>query len=156
MGKLSRDKGKRGERHVARAYRDAVGEGTRGLQSRGPESADVNALCFWHEVKDRKSVACRAAWEQARDEAPEDKIPIAITHVPRREWLATLKFEDWLAVLEGMKQTAETATQALEALAGARAFVYRARYTKGHEQDKVDAEAWWAKWGGDPDASDPT
>jgi hypothetical protein len=145
MGRLSREKGKAAERRVARAYRQAVGAGQRGLQARGPESADVGALCFWNEVKDRKAVACRAAWEQARDEAPADMTPVAVTHLPQREWLVTLGLEDWLAVLQGMRETAE-------AVQAARQFVYRARFARGHEQDRADAEAWWQKWGGEQSA----
>ena len=58
----SRNKGKRGERKVAQAYRQAGFDARRSIQSRGPAESDVVSLCFWNEVKDRKVVSCRSTW----------------------------------------------------------------------------------------------
>lgn len=131
----STNKGKKAERHVARAFRSAGIAAKRTIQNRGPETADVPALCFWNEVKDRKSVSCRAAWKQARDEADEDHTPVAITHQPREEWLVTLSLDDWLAVLQGMQNN-------MEALQSARAHVYRQLHHGRHAQDRIDAQEW--------------
>ncbi len=136
----SREKGKAAERRVARAFRDAGLEAQRNIQSRGPEEPDVSSLCFWNEVKDRKSVSCRATWEQTSCETPDDLIPVAITHMPRREWLVTLRLDDWLAILSGMKQNTEAVNEA-------RAHVWRQAHSGKHEQDKRDAYEWWQKWG---------
>lgn len=136
----SRTKGKVAERKVATAYREAGFEARRSIQSRGAAESDVVALCFWNEVKDRKTVSCRTTWEQARDDAKNDTIPLAITHEPRSEWLVTLQLEDWLAILTGMQMNAE-------ALREAQAHVFRQAHHGRHEQDRWDAYVWWQKWG---------
>jgi len=139
MGANSTNKGKKAERKVAAAFRDAGIDAHRNIQTRGPEESDVPALCFWNEVKDRKAVSCRAAWKQARAESGDDHIPVAITHQPREEWLVTLGLDDWLAILQGMQNN-------MEALRQARAHVYRQLHGR-HAQDRIDAKEWLDRYG---------
>jgi len=139
-GRGSVNKGKKAERAVARAFRGAGFDAQRNIQTRGPDAPDVISSCFWNEVKDRKSVSCRSAWEQAQREAPDSLIPVAITHMPRRDWLVTIRLEDWLAILSGMQQN-------VVALDSARAHVWRQGHVGTHTQDRWDAYVWWQTWG---------
>lgn len=91
MGRSQREKGKRGERELARRIRDAFGAGyeaLRGWQTRGAAAAaepDVyivrkstgERLPYWFEAKTGAAPRMRAALEQAAADAPQGQTPVA-------------------------------------------------------------------------------
>lgn len=99
MGKSSREKGKRGERDLARLLRDAgIANARRGAQHRGgPDSPDVIGIPGTHsEVKVRGSMTVMRYAAQAKGEAPEDAIPIIWLKEDRGEWWAMVRAADLL------------------------------------------------------------
>lgn len=101
--------------------------------------------CFHYEVSERAHVSCQGTWKKARAaiaRVDASSIPAAITHEPNDPWLVTLRLEDFLAILSGMRSN-------MDALRLARAHVYRQRFYGSHDQDKTDAEEWWRLYGED-------
>lgn len=99
MGKLSRDKGKVGEREVAQILREqGFGEARRGVQySGGPGSPDVVGLPHVHlEVKRTERLNLYGALAQAIDEAAAGETPVVVHRSSRRDWVAILPLDKYL------------------------------------------------------------
>lgn len=102
MGKKSRDKGKVGEREVAEVLREHGWVARRGVQyAGGPDSPDVVAPSFpFHiEVKRTERFRLYPALEQAAEEAPEGAPPVVFHRPNHKPWVAVLRAEDLLDLL---------------------------------------------------------
>lgn len=102
-GSRSRQKGKRGERELARFLSDEGFTARRGQQHRGgSDSPDVLCpdlpLIHW-EAKRTERLRLYDAVLQAADEAGEGSVPVVAHRKNHREWLAILRLEDLLAIL---------------------------------------------------------
>lgn len=98
-GKSSRDKGKAGERELAKALRAAGYETRRGQQYSGSEtSADVVGLPGIHiECKRVERLNIYSAVEQAvRDAGDSGNAPAVFHRTNRHPWLVTMPLEEWL------------------------------------------------------------
>lgn len=103
MGKMQRDKGKAGEREVARILKDhGYSDARRGQQFQGsPDSPDVTGLPGFHlEVKRTEQCRLYDYIEQAKNDAGEDEIPVVVHRQNRKEWIAILSFEDFLKMVK--------------------------------------------------------
>lgn len=102
----SREKGKRGERDVAKIFRDfGFGDARRGQQFSGKSGdADVIGITGLHlEIKHVERLNLDAAMEQsARDASAEFKktgkpvVPVVIHRKNRQEWRITMELKDFL------------------------------------------------------------
>lgn len=105
MGKLSRDKGARFERDVAKALREVFGEDekvVRGFQSRGggKEQADVICPIVHPECKVGARPNLKAALEQAESDAQPNKIPVAVCRWDgERDGVVAMRFSTWRGML---------------------------------------------------------
>jgi len=102
-GKSSRERGKRGERYVAKRIRERLGiEARRGVQySGGPDSPDVIGLPGYHiEVKNVNRLNLGKAIKQSIQDSGKDETPIVIHHRDREPWYVTIDFEDFLDMYE--------------------------------------------------------
>jgi len=102
MGKSQREKGKRGEREVARILRNRGLDAKRGVQYQGsPDSPDVTGLPGYHvEVKFVERLDLRRAIEQSKADAGEDEVPVVVHRRSREPWNITMSFEDFLDLYE--------------------------------------------------------
>lgn len=102
-GNTSRQKGKRGERELARLLTEQGFEARRGVQYRGgPDSPDV--LCpdlpdLHFEVKRTERLRLYDAVEQAVAEAGDNQVPVVAHRRNRHGWVAVLRLEDLLTIL---------------------------------------------------------
>jgi Holliday junction resolvase len=110
MGKVSRDKGARGER----LWRDECikqgFEAKRGCQlfQKGSEIADVVGLPGIHiECKFVEKLNLRAAMEQSERDAGQASIPIVAHKTSRKEWLVTLRADDWFKMYKAYLSAVE-------------------------------------------------
>jgi hypothetical protein len=98
MGRMQREKGKRGERECAAALDAALGGDTgarRGVQYQGGnESPDVRIDLPLHiECKRCEALNLYAALDQARKDAPEG-VPAIVCHRRNgRKWVAILEID---------------------------------------------------------------
>lgn len=101
MGRASRDKGKRGEREVAKRLRPLFPGARRGIQSRGggAEAADVVVPHLHVEVKLGASPNIRAALAQAIADSKPGLWPVAYTRRDREDWIVTMRAEDFEELL---------------------------------------------------------
>ena len=107
-GRASREKGKRGEREIAKAFRDAGWDTARRTAQycgKTGAAADVVGIPGLHiEVKFVERESIRAWYRQAvRDAqaAGKDDTPVVIhrrTHTP---WLVTLSLDDFVKLMTG-------------------------------------------------------
>lgn len=97
MGKMSRDKGKRGERELARTLREYGYDAHRGVQYKGSaDSPDVIGLPGVHiEVKRVERLSVYDAMAQSKHDAGND-MPIVIHRRNNCEWLVIQPLEDWI------------------------------------------------------------
>lgn len=106
MGKMSRDKGKRGEREAAAELNRLFGlQARRGVQYQGgPGSPDVshNLEDSLHiEVKRTERLALWQALEQAWLDA--DGKPSMVLHRPNgKPWVAVVRLDDLPAIIEAL------------------------------------------------------
>lgn len=106
VGRMRRQKGKEGEREVAKILREAGFEARRGQQYSGTEtSADIvhNMGNFHPEVKrDERtaSVALYKAVEQANSDRAADHFPVVFTRRNGSPWLAVMYMEDWMQFID--------------------------------------------------------
>ena len=101
MGKMSRDKGARGERLWRDVCRAEGYDAERGCQlyQRGSEVADVIGLPGIHqEIKFTERLKLREAMEQSVRDAAEGEIPIVAHKSNRQPWLVTMRAEDWFSI----------------------------------------------------------
>ena len=97
MGKLSRDKGKRGERELAGILREYGYDAKRGVQYHGgPESPDVTGLPGIHiEVKRAERLSLYDALAQSMADAGND-MPIVVHRKNNSRWVVIQPLEDWI------------------------------------------------------------
>ena len=99
MGKMSREKGKRGERAVAALFREYGFDAHRGQQYHGgPDSPDVVGVPGLHiEVKRTERLNLYDALAQAKRDAGED-LPVVIHRKNDSPWVAIMDFDDWMKI----------------------------------------------------------
>ena len=98
MGKMSREKGKRGERAVAALFREyGFTDAKRGQQYHGgPDSPDVVGVPGLHiEVKRTERLNLYDALAQAKRDAGEE-LPVVIHRKNDSEWVVILSFDDFM------------------------------------------------------------
>lgn len=102
MGKMSRDKGKRGELDLVHTLHRLGFEGVcRAQQYCGAaSSADILGLPGIHpECKRTEALRLYDAMEQAtRDSAGSDDIPAVFHRKSKKGWLVVMRLEDWAAL----------------------------------------------------------
>lgn len=107
MGKMSRDKGKAGEREAAALLREWGFESARRGQqyAGGADSPDVVGLPGWHiEVKRTETLRLYPALEQMeRDKAGTSKA-VVFHRRSRKGWVAILRAEDFLELIREREQ----------------------------------------------------
>lgn len=100
MGKMSRDKGKAGEREVAKLLKSFGFSGARRGQqfAGGGDSPDVVGLPGFHiEVKRSETFSPYAALSQAiGDSAKGEDIPIVFHRRNSNEWIVVIQANDFL------------------------------------------------------------
>lgn len=103
MGKMSRDKGKRGELELANLLRLHGYDARRGQQFSGANGdPDVVGLPGIHiEVKRVEKLNLYQAMEQAKSDAREDEAPAVFHRRNGKYWLVTMELEDWLSLYGG-------------------------------------------------------
>jgi Holliday junction resolvase len=105
MGKLQRDKGKRGEREWAGVLRDVGGwdSARRGVQhSGGPDSPDVvcdDLAAFHCEVKRVEKLNIYDAIDQAERDSSAGQIAYVAHRKNDHRWLVTLEGEDFMRLM---------------------------------------------------------
>ena len=103
MGKSQRDKGKRGEREVAKILKDhGYADARRGQQYKGSAgSPDVEGLPGFHiEVKRTEVLRLTDFFEQAIEESEYDEIPVVVWRRDHGKWFAILGFEDFIEAVK--------------------------------------------------------
>lgn len=106
MGKMQRDKGKRGERATANEITEALGiDCHRGWQARdGSDAPDVVGLPgWWVEVKAGKMLGPKAALLQAEKAACGKDKSLAVLRYDREKPMVILRWSDFLAMLVALK-----------------------------------------------------
>ena len=105
MGRMSREKGKRGEREAAELLRAHGFQARRGQQHSGsPDSPDIkhDIPGIFLEVKRTESFRLYPALEQARQDRRAGDIPVVLHRQNGREWVAILSAEDLLSILRAL------------------------------------------------------
>ena len=106
MSKMSRDKGKRGEREVATIIRSHGFEARRGQQHRGgSDSPDVihNISNVSVEVKFREQLNVYAALDKAAEEAG-NKVPVVFHRRKRTGWVVSMAADDFLCAMKLIRE----------------------------------------------------
>jgi hypothetical protein len=125
MSKMSREKGKRGERLWRDLVRSVGGfvEAVRAGYKQaafGGGGADVeDDSGFWWEVKFVEALNVRRAYEQAAAAAPLDKTPAVAHKTSRSIWLVTLAGEDFLRILRRLREVERLLAEAKGSTLGA-------------------------------------
>ena len=98
MGKMSRDKGKRGERELSKILQQYGYDARRGQQFSGANGdPDVVGLPGIHiEVKRVERLNLYQAMEQAKSDAREDEAPAVFHRRNGEKWMVTMMLEDWM------------------------------------------------------------
>ena len=103
MGKLSREKGKRGEREVVALLKSRGFEARRGQQFRGGgDSPDVihGMTGFFIEVKLKQQLNLFDVLDQAEDEKPDAEVALIFHRKDKKRWLVTLDAGDFLDTIK--------------------------------------------------------
>lgn len=103
MGKLSRDKGKRGEREVVGLLKKHGFDARRGQQFKGTkDSPDVihNMAGVFIEVKLRQAFNLHATMEQAEEEAGRGEDPVVFHRKDGKPWLVTMNAGGFLKLMK--------------------------------------------------------
>lgn len=98
-GRASRNKGKVGEREVAKFLRDhGYADARRGVQFSGKTGqADVVGLPGIHlEVKRVERLNIENAMAQSIGDARDGEVPVVFHRKDRGEWMVTMRAEDWV------------------------------------------------------------
>lgn len=104
MGKMQREKGKEGEREVAKISAEAgFSNSKRGVQYKGsPGSPDVVGIPGVHlEVKRVEKLHLWPAYDQACNDAGEAEYPVVVHRSNRKPWVAILSYQDFLEIYKG-------------------------------------------------------
>lgn len=107
MGRMSREKGKRGERECAELLRAHGFQAERGRQYSGsPDSPDVrhDIPGIAIEVKRTERFALYPAIEQARQDARAGDIPCVFHRQNGRPWAVVLLAEDFLTIMRALNR----------------------------------------------------
>ena len=107
MGKMSRDKGKVGEREVAELIRSHGFEARRGQQHRGgPGTPDViHSISSLHvEVKRTERFNLYDALGQAHDEASTADTAVVFHRRNNKRWVVVLEADAFLRITRELKQ----------------------------------------------------
>ena len=105
MGKMSKEKGKRFERHVAGLFRDYGYNAYRTAQYKGNtgDAGDVEGIPHIHiECKHQERMNLYDWMEQSIADAEaegKDSLPVVIHKANNRPVLVTMRFEDWIRLL---------------------------------------------------------
>ena len=105
MGKMQREKGKRGEREVVDLIKRYGFEARRGQQFKGgADSPDVihNIPNVFVEVKYREKFSIYPALEQATEEA-ERKMPVVFHRRSGKPWVAILDAREFLIMMDALR-----------------------------------------------------
>jgi len=106
MGRMSRQKGKRGEREAAAELGAILGvDARRGVQYQGgPDSPDVvlDGVPIHVEAKRTERLSLWAAVEQAKADAPAGVVPIVWHKCNRRESVVILETSQLLALAKAV------------------------------------------------------
>ncbi len=103
MPKLSRDKGKRGEREVAAIIRSHGFEARRGQQNRGGgDSPDVihSIPNVYIEVKFREQLNVYDALARVEEEAPLENVSVVFHRRKRTGWVVSMDADEFLKLME--------------------------------------------------------
>lgn len=97
-GKASRDKGKRGERELAKVLRAYGYDAKRGQQYCGANGdADVIGLPGIHiECKRVERLNLYDAMAQSKSDAREDEMPVVMHRKNHCDWFVTLSLDDFM------------------------------------------------------------
>jgi len=109
MSGKSREKGKTGERELARVLRAEGFDARRGVQYRGDAgSPDVVGLPGIHiEVKRTECFRMWDALAQSKGEAGEHELPVVVHRKNRCEWVVVQPLADWLELYREWMPNAE-------------------------------------------------
>ncbi len=113
----SRNKGKEGERELARRLTQLGHPSHRGNQYKGsPDSPDVVGLDGIHiECKRVENLSINNAMQQSIQDAGEN-VPVVIHRTNRAEWKVTMLLDDWILFYEAWaKNDSETSGSTTEA-----------------------------------------
>ena len=96
-GRMSKEKGKKGEREFARVCRDnGFPSARRGQQYNGIDGEDVVGLPGLHiEVKRVEKFSLYDALDQAKRDAGEGVLPIVAHRRNNCRWVVVMDIEDW-------------------------------------------------------------
>lgn len=100
MGKMSREKGKRGERELAKKFRENGFDARRGQQFCGANGdADVIGLPGIHvEAKRTERLNLYDAMSQAISDSRNNEFPTVFHRRNNSEWLVVMRIDDWLEI----------------------------------------------------------
>lgn len=100
MGKMSRDKGRRGENELAGYLREYGYNAERMSQYCGKTGVpDVQGLPGIHiECKRVERLDLTAAMDQSKRDAREGEMPTVMHRKNHCEWLVTMRLEDWMRI----------------------------------------------------------
>ena len=100
MGKASRDKGKRGERELARYLKEYGYDARRGQQYSGAQGdADVIGLPGIHiECKRVEKLNIYDAVQQSVCESLPAEMPAVFHRRDNHDWLVTMRLDDWMSL----------------------------------------------------------
>ena len=98
MGRMSREKGKRGERELAKILRGYGYACRRGMQyAGGPQSPDVIGLPGIHiECKRTERLSLYDALAQAKRETGQKELPAVFHRKNESPWVVVMDLEDWM------------------------------------------------------------
>lgn len=105
MGKMSRDKGKRGERELASKLREYGYDTRRGQQYCGANGdADVIGLPGIHiECKRTERLSLYDAMAQSKADARKGEMPVVMHRKNNSEWLVIQPLSDWIEMYKEWK-----------------------------------------------------
>ena len=101
--KLSKEKGKRGEREVAKLLQEFGFAARRGQQfAGGGDSPDVvhNMEGLHIEVKFREAFSLYSSLDQAQDDMNVGEVPVVFHRKSHRQWVAILDARDFLKMMQ--------------------------------------------------------
>ncbi len=97
MGKYSKEKGKRGERLLAKKLNEHGYSCRRGVQYNGLEGEDVIGLSGIHiECKFVERLNIYEAMTQAATDRKKEDLPAVFQKRSNCDWLVTMKLDDWI------------------------------------------------------------
>lgn len=122
IGRMSKNKGKSGEREVVHLLQDAGFEARRGQQFRGsPDSPDVICPALdeeWHiEVKRVERFSLYPTMDQCDDDRAPTQKPVIFHRSNKREWVCVIKSSSYIELVKRV-QDAEKRLEVLEGLHG--------------------------------------